>query len=73
MLINPQKKDILEAIKFIVDDQNPLDEKIQRLIHLQKEEKMRFQGAGYTSSINMDQSFASDSKDYDEEETKSII
>ena len=33
-LVNPEKKHCLENLKFIFDDQNSMDEKLQRLVNL---------------------------------------
>ena len=45
MLVNPQKKDHFQTIKFIIDDQNALEEKLQKLIEMKKAERMKYSGA----------------------------
>ena len=35
-LVNPEKKDYLENLKFLFDDQNSMDKKMQSLIEFQK-------------------------------------
>ena len=57
----------MRALRFIVDDQNPLNQKLLRLIVLQRDEKAMYSETFYNSSMQMD-SFGSGSE---EEETKS--
>ena len=52
ILISPQKVDSFQNIKFIVDERNPFDDKLQRLMDLQKD--LRYSGLAYNNSLQID-------------------